>query len=169
MAHDPKEILIFEMGLQDFHLFWPTFKRILEDQETYAFEPNLPFEEAHALWCLSPQKSFVAKEKNKVLGSYFIKPNASGPGSHICNCGFIVRPDARGKGVAKRLFWHAQKTAVDLGYLAMQFNSVVSTNEVAVDLWKKLGFRIIGRIPNGYKHRKYGYVDSYIMYKELDG
>ncbi len=49
----------------------------------------------------------------------------------------------------------------------MQFNAVVSTNKAAIALWKKLGFSIIGTIPEAYLHKQLGYVDSYIMYKQL--
>jgi ribosomal protein S18 acetylase RimI-like enzyme len=49
----------------------------------------------------------------------------------------------------------------------MQFNFVVSTNTGAVALWKKLGFAIVGTIPRGFRHSKLGYVDVYVMHREL--
>ncbi len=158
---------ITEITPQDFEKFWPTLKTTLALRETYSFEPELSYEAAFELWCKTPQKTFVVKEDNEVTGSYFIKPNASGPGSHVCNCGYIVVPQFRGRGIAERLCLHSQEVAVELGYLAMQFNSVVSTNKGALHLWKKLGFNVIGRIPKGFRHRELGYVDSIIMYKQL--
>ena len=159
---------ISEISKNDFELFWPTFKEVVFAQETYAFDPQIDFESAYDLWCLSPQKSYVVKENGLILGSYYIKPNASGPSSHIANCGYMVTLESRGKGIARRLCLHSQKVAVELGYSAMQFNSVVCSNEVAVNLWKKLGFEIIGTIPKGYKHKKLGFVDSFIMHKQLE-
>ena len=158
---------ISEITKSDFESFWPVFKAIITAQETYAFDPDINFESAYNLWCLSPQKAYVIKENGLILGSYYIKPNASGPSSHISNCGYMVSPESRGKGIARKLCLHSQKIALDLGYSAMQFNSVVSSNEVAINLWKKLGYKIIGTIPKAYKHKKLGYVDSFIMYKQF--
>lgn len=158
---------INEITKDDFKSFWPIFKNIVLEQETYAFDPDIDFETAYNLWCEIPEKTFVIKEDDIILGSYYIKKNAAGPSSHISNCGYMVSPKARGKGIAKTLCNHSQKTALELGYLAMQFNSVVSTNEIAVNLWKKLGYDIIGTIPKAYNHKRLGYVDSFIMYKQL--
>jgi ribosomal protein S18 acetylase RimI-like enzyme len=49
----------------------------------------------------------------------------------------------------------------------MQFNFVVSTNKAAVNLWQSVGFKIIGTIPQGFNHKLLGYVDAYIMFREL--
>ena len=124
-------------------------------------------EQAFSLWCQTPLKAYVFVENNEVLGAYYIKPNAMGPSSHICNCGYMVSSEARGKGITSRLCEHSQQKAIELGFEAMQFNSVVSTNVVAVKLWEKLGFSIVGTIPKAYKHTQLGLVDSYVMYKWL--
>jgi ribosomal protein S18 acetylase RimI-like enzyme len=158
---------ISEITKGDFELFWPVFKEVIDAQETYALDANIDLETAYDLWCLPPQKSYVVKESGSILGSYYIKPNASGPSSHIANCGYMVSPNSRGKGIAQRLCLHLQEIAIELGYTAMQFNSVVSTNEIAINLWKKLGYNVIGTIPNAYKHKTLGFVDSFIMHKQL--
>jgi ribosomal protein S18 acetylase RimI-like enzyme len=62
---------------------------------------------------------------------------------------------------------HSQEIARQLGYKAMQFNIVVSTNETAVNLWTKLGFDTVGRLPKAFRHRTLGYVDAFVMYKWL--
>ena len=49
----------------------------------------------------------------------------------------------------------------------MQYNLVVSTNEVTIGLWRKHGFQVIGRLPNVFNSKSAGYVDALIMYKEL--
>ncbi len=160
-------VQISEITKSDFESFWPVFKEVVYAQETYAFDPGIDFESAYHLWCLSPQKAYVIKENGLILGSYYIKPNASGPSSHISNCGYMVSPHSRGKGIARKLCLHSQQIATELGYSAMQFNSVVSSNEIAINLWKKLGYKIIGTIPKAYKHKKLGLVDSFIMHKHL--
>ncbi len=158
---------ISEITRCDFESFWPVFKEIVLAQETYAFDPEIEFESAYSLWCLSPQKSFVIKDNGLILGSYYIKPNASGPSSHISNCGYMVSPQSRGKGIAQKLCLHSQQVAMELGYTAMQFNSVVSSNKIAIQLWEKLGYKIIGTIPKAYRHKQLGLIDSVIMHKHL--
>ena len=159
--------MIREISKPEFESFWPTFSSVIQAQETYAFDPGMTLEEAFVLWCKTPLKTYAFVENNVVLGTYYIKPNAMGPSSHICNCGYMVASAARGKGIARKMCEHSQQKAIELGFEAMQFNNVVSTNEVAVRLWKTLGFTIIGTIPKAYKHAQLGLVDSYIMYKWL--
>ena len=152
----------------DFAVFWPTFQAIVAAQETYAFDPDISFEAARQLWCKAPNASVVAKDENgQVLGAYYLKTNAAGPGDHICNCGYMVTPAARGKGVARAMCEHSQQQARELGFLAMQYNAVVATNEVAVALWQKLGFSIVGTVPNAYRHARFGFVDTHVMHKML--
>ncbi|WP_458734925.1 N-acetyltransferase family protein [Zobellella taiwanensis] len=151
----------------EFEAFWPEFARVIQAQETYAFAPDMTLEQAYQLWCELPLKTFVYMEHGEVLGSYYLKANAAGPGDHVCNCGYMVSEKARGKGVARVLCEHSQQQAVALGFKAMQFNSVVSANEVAVGLWQKLGFEIVGCVPKAYRHARLGYVDTFVMYKWL--
>ncbi|USH05509.1 GNAT family N-acetyltransferase [Grimontia kaedaensis] len=159
--------MIREITPQDFQSFWPTFSSVIQAEETYAFDADMTVEQAYQLWCEVPLKTLVFVEDNVVLGTYYIKPNAMGPSRHICNCGYMVSDQARGKGIARQMCEHSQQVAIELGFKAMQFNSVVSSNEVAVKLWQKLGFDIIGTIPKAYKHPRMGYVDSFVMYKWL--
>jgi ribosomal protein S18 acetylase RimI-like enzyme len=160
-------VIIRKMTESDFETFWPVFHEIAQAQETYAFDPKISYEAALDLWLHTPSATYVATEDGVISGSYYLKKNAAGPGSHICNCGYMVNPVARGKGVAKTLCIHSQKIAAELGFLAMQFNSVVSTNTVAVNLWKKMGYQIIGTIPQAYRHKQQGLVDAFVMYKKL--
>ena len=159
--------MIREMREADFELFWPTFKAIVQAEETYAFDPQLTQVAACELWLKSPIKTYVFEEDGDILGSYYIKMNAMGPSAHISNCGYMVSEKARGKGVARKMCLHSQVIAKELGFKAMQFNSVVSTNEIAIKLWQRLGFKIIGTIPEAYKHKELGLVDSYVMHKLL--
>lgn len=159
--------MIREMSKSDFESFWPTFSAVIQAQETYAFDPEMTMEQAFSVWCEQPSKTYVYTENDVVLGSYYIKPNAMGPSGHICNCGYMVSEEARGQGIARSLCEHSQQVAIELGFEAMQFNSVVSTNKTAIKLWERLGFSIIGAIPKAYKHPKFGPVNSYIMYKSL--
>ncbi|UCD78622.1 MAG: GNAT family N-acetyltransferase [Desulfobacterales bacterium] len=152
----------------DWGQVWPIIKRVFRAGETYAFSPKITEEEAHKVWIELPQETYVAADQNSaLLGTYYIKPNQPGLGAHVCNCGYIVSESARGKGIATRMCEHSQQVAVDLGFRAMQFNLVVSTNAGAISLWKKLGFQVIGKLPKAFNSKSVGYVDALVMYKEL--
>lgn len=110
---------------------------------------------------------WIAEEDGKVLGSYYQRPNHYGLGGHIANGGYIVSPEAKGKGVGRRLGEHSLARARERGYHGMQYNFVVSTNTVAVKLWQSLGFKIIATIPGGYHRRGEEYVDAYVMFQNL--
>ena len=114
-----------------------------------------------------PRTTYVLEIDGKILGTYYIKTNQAGPGDHVCNCGFMVTDEARGQGVATAMCLHSQDVARSLGYKAMQFNFVASTNHSAVNLWHKLGFDTVGRLDRAFLHPTQGYVDAFIMYKWL--
>ena len=124
-------------------------------------------DEAYEKWMNKKVKTFVAEKDGKILGAYLIKPNQVGRGSHVGNCSYIVSEEARGQGVGKALALHSIDIAKELGYKAIQFNFVVSTNTAAVNLWKSVGFRILATVPKAYNHKTLGYVDAYVMFKEL--
>ena len=88
-------------------------------------------------------------------------------GRHVANASYMVSPAAQGAGVGRLLGEHSMLEARSQGYLAMQFNYVVSTNTAAVMLWKKLGFAIVGTLPKAFRHKRLGYVDAYVMYQLL--
>jgi len=161
-------LVIREAKDNDFDYIWPIFRSIVSAQETYTFDANTGKDKAYTLWLEVPQMTYVADDCGKIFGTYYLKPNMAGPGSHVCNCGYMVSETAGGKGIAGMMCEHSQKEAVRLGYKAMQFNCVVSSNGAAVHLWKKHGFEIVGTLPKAYKHLKLGYVDCYVMYKWLD-
>ena len=151
----------------DFDQVWPIIQAVVQSQETYALDPAMDRDAAWKLWVELPKATFVAERDGQILGTYYIKPNAAGPGSHVCNCGYMTAEAARGQGGARALCAHSLGTGRELGFLAMQFNSVVSTNQVAVALWKKHGFEIVGTLPKAYRHRTQGLVDCYVMFRAL--
>ena len=73
----------------------------------------------------------------------------------------MVAPAYQGRGSARRSDATRWVEARRAGYLAMQFDFVVSTNPAAVALWRKLGFQIVGTLPKVYRHRDLGLVDAY--------
>ncbi len=151
----------------DFESIWPIFHTIVSKGETYAFDCNTTKEKGFHIWMDTPLKTYVVEHDNEILGTYYLKANQAGPGNHVCNCGYMVSPLARGRGIATLMCEHSQQQAVELGFKAMQFNFVVSSNTAAVQLWQKLGFETVGQIPKAYNHSSLGFVDALVMYKWL--
>jgi len=138
-------INIRPMTPDDFERFWPTLQAVVQARETYALDPDMTFEQARHLWLELPRHTLVAEAQGELLGSYYLKANAGGPGSHVGNCGYMVTEQARGRGVARLMCEHSQKLA----------------------LWHKLGFETVGRLPKAYRHAHLGLVDCLVMYKWL--
>ena len=151
----------------DFNKIWPIFQQIVSAGETYAYSKDTTKEQALNIWLKTPRKTFVLEEAGNILGTYFLKTNQSGPGNHVCNCGYMVSSQARGKGLATSMCQHSQEIAQELGYKAMQYNFVASSNKGAIRLWEKLGFEIVGKLPKAFNHPIKGYIDALIMYKWL--
>lgn len=151
----------------DYNSVWEIFINVVQTADTYVFSPNTKKEDLVKHWLAPYMHTFVVEEDSKIIGTYIIKPNQIDLGSHIANGSYMVHSNEQGKGIGKLMCEHSLIKAKELGYFAMQFNMVVSTNKSAINLWKKYGFKIIGTIPKGFNHVKLGLIDTFIMYREL--
>lgn len=139
----------------------------IREGATYTLDPNMSEADALAYWTGPDKETFVAEDDGVILGTYYLRQNQAGGGQHVCNCGYMTKAAASGRGIARRMCEHSQEHARLQGYRAMQFNFVVSTNERAVRLWQSLGFEIVGRLPAAFRHPSAGYVDALVLYKQL--
>jgi L-amino acid N-acyltransferase YncA len=160
--------MIRKATLNDLDQVWDIFHAIIQTEDTHVFYANTPKSDLKKHWFAEYMHTYVYEENNQILGTYFIKPNQIDLGNHIANAGYIVHPNAQGKGIGKQLCTHSLSKAKELGFLAMQFNIVVSQNAGAVHLWQKMGFEIIGTIPKAFRIRNVEFVDAFVMYKELN-
>ncbi len=152
---------------EDRAAIWSIIGPTIRSGETYTLPPDMTEADALAYW-LSPEKeSFVAEEDGEILGTYYMRPNQTGGGAHVANCGYMTSAAATGRGIARRMCEHSLAHAKARGYRAMQFNFVVSTNERAIRLWQSCGFEIIGRLPLAFHHPRLGYVDALVMFRPL--
>ena len=151
----------------DREAIWNIFRDIIAVGETYPIDPKICREEALAYWFKHNAYVCVAESENEIVGSYTLHQNQAAGGAHVANAAFIVAQDARGKGTGRAMGEHCLAEAQRLGFRAMQFNFVISTNESAVKLWKDLGMKIVGTLPGAFRHPARGYVDVYIMYQEF--
>lgn len=153
---------------EQFGDIWPFFQTILADGLTYAYPREVTFEQGKAIWFEKGRTVFIARDgSGQVLGTCYVRANRDGPAGHVANAGFMVAPAARGKGLAKRMGKFIIEQARHLGYRALQFNFVVSTNVHAVKAWQAIGMDIIGTIPEGYQLPNGQFVDAYIMFRKL--
>jgi GNAT superfamily N-acetyltransferase len=143
------------------------FREVTAAGDSFAYDADTPEEVARKLWAEPPAVAFVAEDGGVVLGTYFLRPNQPGRGSHVANAGYMVAAAARGRGLASLLCGHSVETARRLGYAAMQFNYVVSTNAAAVRAWEKHGFAVVGRVPRAFRHAELGFVDVLVMHREV--
>ena len=167
---------------------WNIFHSVVAAGDTYALDPNISRKDALAYWFASGTRTYVAEgdaagdseavpgkptasptiiPARQILGTYILRPNQSGGGSHVANAGFMVSPSARGLGIGRAMAEHCLSEARRLGFRAMQFNYVIATNTAAICLWQDLGFEIVGTLANAFRHPDKGYVDVYVMYRSL--
>jgi len=162
-------IEIRRASVHDWPAVWPIWQAIVAAQETYMYDPFTPSEQAQRIWFPDPPAEtwLAVDDAGSVLGTYYLKPNAPGPGSHVANAGFMVAPAARSGGIGRLMAEHCLARARDCNYLAMQFNAVVATNEGAIRLWQSLGFEVVGRLPGAFRHPQLGPVDALVMFRRL--
>jgi L-amino acid N-acyltransferase YncA len=146
---------------------WEIFRATVAPGDAFVYDPNTQRQEAMAYWFADGTRTYVAETDGRILGSYILRANRPGLGNHVANAGFMVDPASRGSGVGRAMGEHALSEARRLGYRAMQFNFVISTNEFAVHLWQQLGFKIVGTLPGAFRHARKGFVDAHVMFRLL--
>ena len=151
----------------DADAIWTILEPMIRAGDTYTLPREMSREAALAFWFASGHEVFVAEEDGGVVGTYFLRANQAGGGSHVANCGYVTAAHAAGQGVARAMCAHSLEHAKSRGFRAMQFNFVVSSNERAVRLWKSFGFEIIGRLPEAFRHPSGNYADAYVMHRLL--
>ena len=160
-------MIIRSARLVDLDRVYDLFRQVIEERVYFPYDEQTTRRQVEDAWVNPKYVIGVAEEAGRVWGAYIVKPNQPGHGAHIANAAYMVDPAGRGRGIGRRLGAHSLEAARAAGFRAMQYNLVVSTNESAVYLWQELGFRIIGTVPAGFHHPEKGYVDAYIMYREL--
>ena len=152
---------------RDSDAIWKILEPVIREGATYPLDPGTGREGAFAYWFAPDKQVFVAEVGGDLLGTYYIKPNSTGPADHVANAGYMTHAEARGRGIATAMAQDSFTRAGAAGFTAMQFNLVIATNEQAVRLWQKLGVQVVGRLPLAFRHKRLGLVDALVMYKLL--
>ncbi|MFC4149769.1 GNAT family N-acetyltransferase [Micromonospora mangrovi] len=159
---------IREFTEADWAQVWPIVEDVIVAQETFPYDPTWSAEVAHDVWVERPPgRTVVAEEGGSVLGTAKMGANRPGPGAHVATASFLVAAAARGRGVGRALCEDALEWARARGFAAMQFNAVVETNEAAVRLYRRLGFTVIGTVPEAFAHPTLGRVGLHVMHRRL--
>ena len=153
---------------QDWPQVWAIIREVVRAADTYTYDPAMTESQARAIWIQAPPGlTVIAEDGGHILGTAKMGPNRPGPGSHIANASFMVAGAARGRGVGGMLCRFALDWAREQGYAGMQFNAVAESNVAAVELYKRLGFTIIGTVPGAFAHPTLGRVGLHVMYRAL--
>ncbi|MDA1268442.1 MAG: GNAT family N-acetyltransferase [Bacteroidetes bacterium] len=146
---------------------WEILEPMIRKGGTYVFSLDKNKESVMAYWLGAEKTTFVVEIDGELVGTFYLKANQEGLGDHVSNAGFVVAPEAEGQGLGRWMGNFAFEEAKKRGYLAMQFNFVIQSNQQAVHLWKSLGFSILGEIPEAYRHPELGLVPALIFHKKL--
>lgn len=141
--------------------------QVVKSGEAFMQDDSFRFNEWENYWMGKETLTYVAVEGEHIAGSYVLKPNNPGRGAHIANGSYMVNPVYRGKKIGELLGIHSLQTAKTYGYTGIQFNAVVATNQIAIQLWQKLGFKIVGTNPKAFNHPQHGFVATNTMFREL--
>ncbi len=162
----PLQIRPFEAA--DWPAVWALLEPVFRAGETFPHDPAISEAKAQVTWVEQSQAVMVAVDASGALvGTYYLRPNSLALGAHVANAGYVVAEQARRRGIGSRLCQHSLQAARRLGFRAMQFNLVVSTNSAGIRCWQHNGFQVIGTLPGAFLHRQLGYVDALVMFRGL--
>ncbi len=152
----------------DWPAVWTLLEPVFRAGETFPHDPAIPAEDARLSWVEQSQAVWVAVDgTGSLVGTYYLRPNSLSLGAHMANAGYVVAEACRRQGIGSHLCQHSLQMARQLGFRAMQFNLVVSTNTAGIRCWKRNGFQIIGTLPEAFHHQRLGYVDALVMLQQL--
>jgi L-amino acid N-acyltransferase YncA len=155
-------------AVADWPAVWALLEPVFRAGETFPHDPAISEPEAQLAWVEHSQAVMVAVDATGALvGTYYLRPNSLALGAHVANAGYVVAEHCRRQGIGSRLCQHSLQSARRLGFRAMQFNLVVSTNTAGIRCWRRNGFQIVGTLPEAFRHKQLGYVDALVMIQPL--
>ena len=150
----------------DLDAMWAVFQPLLAAGDAFPFGPTFEKSTFQLHW-FGSHAAYVAEMGGEVVGIYKLGANYPDHGAHVASATYAVDVNRQGKGIGRALVEHSLQQARAQGFLAMQFNYVVSTNLPAMRLYERLGFQIAGRLPRAFRHRTLGLVDAVVLFREL--
>ena len=162
----PLQIRPYEAA--DWPAVWALLEPVFRAGETFPHDPAITEAEAQLAWVEQTQAVMVAVDPaGALVGTYYLRPNSLALGAHVANAGYVVAEGARRRGIGSLLCQHSLQAARRLGFRAMQFNLVVSTNTAGIRCWQRNGFQVVGTLPGAFRHKQLGFVDALVMVQGL--
>ena len=146
---------------------WQTLEPTIRASESIALAPDLTRDGALDFWFSAQHEVFVAEQAGTIVGSYFLRESRSGGGAHVAGSLYVVSPSATGRGIAQAMCEHSLIRAKQRGFLSIQLDFVISSDERRLKLWQRAGFRVVGTLPQAFRHPSLGLVDVLVMHREL--
>jgi ribosomal protein S18 acetylase RimI-like enzyme len=161
------DVSIRPAGPADAASVWQTLEPTIRSGETSPLPQDMTQADALAYWFAPGNEVFVAHQAGTIVGTYFLRPNHGGGGAHVASSVYVVSPSATGRGIAQVMCEHSLVRARERGFLGMQLNFVVSSDERRIKLWERAGFEVVGRLPKAFRHPSQGLIDALVMYRTL--
>src|ERR1700733_13771489 len=94
-------------GTADRDAIWSIVEPIIRSGDTYTLPRDMSREDALLYWLSKDHEVFVAEDENTIVGTYYLRVNQRGGGSHVANCAYMNASRAAGRGVAGSMFAHS--------------------------------------------------------------
>ena len=146
---------------------WRALEPTIRAGESVALDQDTTRASAVDYWFSPRHEVFVAEQERTIVGSYLLRANRAGGGAHVANAVYVVSPAATGRGIAQAMCEHSLERARSRGFLAMQFNFVVGSEERRLKLWQRAGFKVVGTLPKAFRHPSLGLIDAFVLHREL--
>lgn len=160
-------VSIRKSRLKDKDEIWKNIQEVISLGEINSFGPDTSKENILPYWCGKNKHTYVAIINEKIIGTFLIKSIQPELGSHIGNVSYMIDKSRLVSEIGQIVGEFSVKEAKRLGYEALQLNIVLKNNEKVINIWKKIGFKVIGKIPQAFNYKEIKLVDAYIMYKKL--
>lgn len=153
---------------EDENPLYDIFQKVVDFGSEFHYECS-SIQEFYRQFFAPKSEVYVCRSLNdEVVGGFFIRPNFSGRCDHIANAAYMIKDSHRGQGIGTLLINASLEIAKALGFQAMQFNMVFSQNTIALKLYDKLGFKIIGTIPQAIRNLDGSYQNGHILFRPLN-
>lgn len=116
-------MLIRSVVADDENAVWSMLEPVIRAGEAYALPRDMCRDVALAYWLAPDHDVFVVELEGDLVGSYYLRPNQQGGGSHVANAGYLTATRATGRGIARAMCEHSIERARSNGYRACSSTS----------------------------------------------
>lgn len=159
---------------------WSIFRQVVSRGDTWPFVPSTSFATFVEKWMgyepmVAVKGNGAEREDRRVLGTYILKPSQPGLGDHVGTASLMLCPTCLQEPVQspeqrleRVLGRHILATAKERGFDAIRLDFVVASDTFALELWKDLGFSVVGTVPDAFRHAEQGLTDVHVLHRNLD-